>query len=338
MNSDAAPVVGHLAALADPTRGRLLLALDRHELTVGELVTVLQLPQPTVSRHLKTLSDEGWVAARADGASRRYRMAVADLDPAARRLWAAVREPLAALPAAAHDAERLRAVLAQRRTATQAFFSSAAGRWNRMRAELFGVHIDRLALLGLLDEHLTVGDLGCGTGTITETLAPFVRRVIAVDGSSAMLAAARRRLRGLDNVDLRGGELEALPIADGELDAALLVLVLHHIADPPAALAEAARALGPDGRLLIVDMMPHDREAYRHEMGHIWLGIARDQLAGWLAGANLRMTRYLPLPADPAAKGPTLFAASARPAASPLGGGPSPSRRAPTKRRRQLSS
>jgi ArsR family transcriptional regulator len=305
-------VFGHLAALSDPTRGRLLLALERQELTVTELATALQLPQSSVSRHLKTLADEGWVAARADGTSRRYRMAVRTLDPSARQLWAAVREPLAAMAAAAHDATRLRAVLAERRSATQAFFSSTAGQWDRMRGELFGGRVEYLALLGLLDEAMTVGDLGCGTGAVANALAPFVRRVIAVDDSRAMLDVARRRLADQANVELRQGALESLPIADGELDAALLVLVLHHVAEPPAVLARAARALAPGGRLVVVDMLPHDRTAYAQEMGHVWLGFTEDEITGWLTEAGFDRVRFTPLPADPAAQGPTLFAASAR--------------------------
>lgn len=306
------PVFAHLTALSDPTRGRLLLALERQELTVTELSTALQLPQSSVSRHLKTLADEGWVVARADGTSRRYRMAVRALDPAARQLWAAVREPLAAMSSTAHDTTRLRAVLAARRSATQAFFSSTAGRWDRVRAELFGDRIELLALLGLLDDELTVGDLGCGTGAVTAAVAPFVHRVIAVDDSRPMLDVARRRLADQPNVDLRAGELETLPIADGELGAALLVLVLHHVAEPPAVLAQAARALAPGGRLVVVDMLPHDRGAYAQEMGHVWLGFAEDQVTGWLADAGFDHVRFTPLPADPAAQGPTLFAASAR--------------------------
>jgi ArsR family transcriptional regulator len=311
-------VFDHLSALADPTRARLLLALERHELTVGELASVLQLPQSTVSRHLATLSQEGWVVARPDGTSRRYRMATDALSPAARRLWGAVREPVAAaLPAAAHDAERVRAVLAQRRGASEAFFSSAAGRWDRLRGELFGQRVELVALLGLLDEALVVGDLGCGTGAVAATLAGFVSRVVAVDGSRAMLAAARRRLEGVPNVELRAGELERLPVEEAELDAALLVLALHHVPSPDAALAEAARALKPGGRLVVVDMLPHEREAYRQEMGHAWLGLPEEALRAWLAQAGFARVRYTPLPVDPAAKGPPLFACSAWRAPAP---------------------
>ena len=311
MDTTAPPVFDHLAALADPTRGRLLLALEPRELTVTELAAALQLPQSTVSRHLKTLSAEGWVAARADGTSRHYRMA-ASLPAAARRLWAAVREPIAEQPIAAHDNTRLRAVLASRRTASQEFFSSAAGRWDSLRAELFGARIELIAPLGLIDDRMTVGDLGCGTGAVTEALAPFVTRIIGVDDSRQMLAAARRRLGEHHNVDLRAGDLEALPLTDGELGAALLVLTLHHVPEPRIALAEAARVLQPDGRIVVVDMLPHDREAYRREMGHVWLGFSEEQMTDWLAAACFEGVRFTPLPADPAAKGPTLFAASAR--------------------------
>lgn len=311
--SVASPAIfDRMSALADPTRSRVLLLLERHELTVGELCQVLQLPQSTVSRHLKLLGDEGWVSARAEGTSRRYCMPADRMDAGARQLWSLVRQELASLPGAAQDGERLRSVLAQRSTRSREFFSTAAGEWDRLRAELFGRRADLLALLGLLDERWTVGDLGCGTGQLAHSLAPFVARVVAVDSSSAMLDAARARLGGLPNVETREGELESLPVADGELDAAIAFLVLHYVAEPADALAEAARALRPGGRLLVVDMMPHDREEYRQAMGHLWQGFGAERLAGWMTDAGLDAFRYVPLPPDPAAKGPTLFAATAR--------------------------
>jgi ArsR family transcriptional regulator len=312
MSVSAPAIFDRMSALADATRSRLLLVLERHELTVGELCQVLQLPQSTVSRHLKLLGDEGWVSARAEGTSRRYRMPADRLDAEARQLWQLVRREVAELAGAAQDAERLRSVLAQRSTRSREFFSSAAGEWDRLRADLFGRRADLLGLLGLVDEAWTVGDLGCGTGQMAASLAPFVARVIAVDGSPAMLEAARARLAGTPNVDVREGELESLPIEPGTLDAAVAFLVLHYVAEPADALAQAARALKPGGRLLVVDMMPHDREEYRQAMGHVWQGFEVERLGGWMADAGLTAFRYVPLPPDPAAKGPTLFAASAR--------------------------
>ena len=300
-----------MSALSDVTRCRMLLVLERHELAVSELCAVLQMPQSTVSRHLKTLGDERWVISRADGPSRIYTMAAERLEPAEKRLWSLVREQVAASPAAAQDTQRLRSVLAERRSKSQEFFSSAAGQWDRMRAEMFGQRADLLSLLALLDDEWIVGDLGCGTGQLTASLAPFVGRVIAVDDSAAMLNAARRRLAGMQNVTLERGRLEALPIDDGELDAAVLFLVLHYVEDPLVALAEARRVLRPGGKLLIADMTPHDRDEYRQSMGHVWQGFSREQMTDWLVEAGFAASRYRELPADPAARGPNLFTASA---------------------------
>ena len=304
-----------MTALADPTRSRLLFALERNELTVNELRSILQLPQSTISRHLKMLSAEGWVEARAAGTSRHYRIASDSLDPASRKLWHIVREEVARTGAAEHDARRTQAVLAERSTRSQQFFSTSAGQWDKMRLELFGRRAD-VALLGLLDESWTVADLGCGTGAISQSLAPFVQRVIAVDESTAMLTAARKRLHGIGNVDIRDGRLEALPLDDAGADVALLFLVLHYAADPSRVIAEAARILKPGGRLLVLDMVPHDRQDLRQAMGHLWQGFDRQTLGGWMQGAGLGGFRYNELPADPEARGPMLFAASGKRAAA----------------------
>jgi ArsR family transcriptional regulator len=234
------------------------------------------------------------------------------LDPAARRLWGLLREQTGRTPVAAQDDRRLASIVAERQTRSQAFFSSAAGQWDRLRREMFGERFDLHALAGLLDEDWTVGDLGCGTGQIAEALAPFVRKVIAVDRSRAMLKAARQRVGGLANVELRQGELEALPLDDRALDAATICLALVHLGDPPVVLREVARVLRPGGRLLLIDMLEHDRREYEQQMGHVWLGFAPAQVAGWLADAGFERVRVRALPPAPQASGPALFAATAR--------------------------
>ncbi len=302
-------LLDQMRVLGDPARGRILLLLEGTALTVKELCAVVQLPQPNVSRHLKVLAETGWVDAEAVGTSRKYRFVDGGMDSHARSLWLLVRKELAASVAGQGDARRLRTVLAARRSRSERFFRSGARRWDRLRDALFGDGFFLASLPALLEPGCVVGDLGCGTGRVAEAIAPYVRRVVAVDGSAAMLRAARKRLAAFPHVELRSGALEALPIGDGALDAATLVLVLHHVSEPARVLAEAARALAPGGRLLVVDMLPHDREEYRRSMGHVWLGFAEPAMAGLLRETGLHEVLVRPLAPSPSARGPSLFVA-----------------------------
>lgn len=284
--------------------------LSQHELTVGEICAVLALPQSTVSRHLRVLADEGWVAMRQEGTSRYYSRN-ANLDDASDRLWALVSEDLQREPTSQTDQARLTGILAQRRTQSRAFFAEAGAAWDNLREELYG-GAHGAALLGLLDHSMTIGDLGCGAGHVSAALTPWVGRVIGVDASNEMLEQARARLSAADNVDLRVGELEALPVDDGELDAAVLSLVLHHAADPQRVLAEACRALRGGGKVLLVDLLPHAQQEYRERMGHVWLGFSAEQVENWLRDAGFDGIRVRTLLADRDAKGPALFVATGR--------------------------
>jgi ubiquinone/menaquinone biosynthesis C-methylase UbiE/DNA-binding transcriptional ArsR family regulator len=317
MNLRAPVILDHLTALSDPTRSRMLLLLDRHELSVSELCAIMQLPQSTASRHLKALADSGWIAARAEGTSHLYTMTRGELVAAARRLWLLVREQVAQTPAAVQDHRRLQAALAEQRTKSQEFFSSSAGQWDRFRDELFGDRVHLGALAALADADWVVGDLGCGTGQVSAAVAPFVGRVIAVDSSAAMLQAAKRRLAGLDNVEMRRGEIEALPIDDDRLDVAALMLVLHHVPEPERAVADVARTLKPGGRIIVGDMLPHDRESYRQQMGHVWLGFSEDYMDRLLTEAGFGRLRIVPLPPNARVKGPALFVATGQKQGSP---------------------
>lgn len=305
------PILDQLSALGDETRTRILALLERSEFTVTELASVLQASQPTVSRHLKTLASEGWVEARVDGRRRHYRLTPA-LDEAARGLWAIVRGEIGDAGVYAADAERARVVLEHRRLRSAEFFASSAERWDETREKLFGSAAGLATLLGLLHSDWVVADLGVGTGSLAETLAPFVGRVIGVDRSAEMLAAAEHRLREFDNVELLEGELEQLPVPDATVDVGILALVLHYVVDPPAVLAEVHRALKPGGRLILADMRLHDRgPSYAQEMGHVWPGFEKERVEGWLRGAGMESVRVMPLAPDPEASGPLLFLASA---------------------------
>lgn len=304
-----------LGDLADPVRVRLLRLLAREELAVGEIAKVVQMPQSTVSRHLKVLADGGWLAKRTEGTASLFVARPGELAPTLRALWETVEAHLPAAPELQEDDRRLPSVLAERRLDSQTYFGRLAGAWDDVRTSLFGTAFTPYALLGLVNPDWTVADLGCGTGNGSECLAPYVKRVIAVDSSLPMLDAARKRLAACPNVEFRAGNLEALPLPDASVDAAVCMLVLHHLDDPSAAVREMARVLRPvahgGGVALLVDMLPHGREEYRKTMGHKHLGFSRERVAGLFESSGLTTARLLDLPGDPEGKGPGLFVATA---------------------------
>jgi ArsR family transcriptional regulator len=313
MNTIAAPpILDRLNALGDETRVRLLALLERSEFTVGELCTVVQVAQPTVSRHLKVLASEGWVESRAEGRNRHYRLRP-DLDEPARALWRIVRDDVDAIDAFRADGERARVVLDERRMRSSAFFAETAEHWDSMRTELFGSATGLAPLLGLVEPSWVVADLGTGTGALASRLAPFAGQVVGIDRSREMLSAARARLAEADNVEFRQGDLEELPLEDDSVDLAIMALVLHYVVDPPTVLAEAHRTLNDDGRLVLLDMRAHDRgTGWAEEMGHVWPGFEPERVAAWLTDAGFTSVRIAPMPPDRDASGPLLFLASAR--------------------------
>jgi ArsR family transcriptional regulator len=313
-------IAERLAVLSDRTRLRLLRVLDTNELSVGELSKVFQSPQSTISRHLKVLADAGWLTRRSEGTATFYRMVLDDLAPLARSLWVTIREQPSSTDKAEHaeDVRRVVAVLAERRTDSQAYFGRVAGEWDAVRQELFGSRFTAHALLELLAGPWVVADLGCGTGNIAELLAPIVKRVIAIDQSGPMIEAARRRLAGVKNVEFVTSELSRVPLESASVDIAALGLVLHHVERPELPLKESARLLrkGTDarspGRVLVIDMLRHERSEYRHLMGHKHLGFSRAEMESVFARAGLEPTSFRELPEEPDAQGPGLFVATAR--------------------------
>ncbi|MCO4747894.1 MAG: metalloregulator ArsR/SmtB family transcription factor [Proteobacteria bacterium] len=296
-----------LSLLAEPVRVRLLSLLDREELGVGEIVRVLQLPQSTVSRHLKALRVAGWIERRSEGTAGLFQM---DAPPSgAGALWAVVRDDFRGSAQASEDEARLAAVLAAREEDPSTFFGRMHARWDALRTELFGEAFSTPALLALLARDWVVADLGCGTGSALVELAPVCDRVIGVDREQAMLDAAAVRLDGEDGVELLRGGLEDLPLPDATLDAALCMLVLHHVERLDSAFGEIQRVLKPRGRAVIVDMVSHDRSEYRRTMGHHHLGFSRSELEAQADAAGLRLTAHRPLTPTPDALGPPLFLA-----------------------------
>jgi ubiquinone/menaquinone biosynthesis C-methylase UbiE/DNA-binding transcriptional ArsR family regulator len=277
------------SAAGEATRLRLLALLAEAELTVSELVTILGQSQPRISRHLKLLVEAGLAERHREGCWVFFRIAqagpVADF---ARDLIARISPADANLAA---DRARLAEVRQARADQAARYFAAQAANWDELRA----MHVPEERVEAAIRK--TIGaspidalvDLGTGTGRMLELLAPFAARAVGIDQSPQMLALARVRIEraGLRHVQLRQGDIYAVPVKGDVYDLAVMHQVLHYLDDPMRAIREAVRILRPGGRLLIVDFAPHDAEALRSAHAHRRLGFAPEEIAGFLAGARL---------------------------------------------------
>lgn len=273
-------------SIGDPNRLRLLHLLSIEELTVGELVKILEWPQSTVSRQLKPLKERGLVSERPHGAATYYRASL-EADRGANgdtELRDALHGLLESMPLPPADRTRLDRIVALREAEGPEFFDRIGLRWDALRENCFGPTFHLEAFVHLLPREWTVADLGTGTGYLLSPLALHFKRVIGVDASRPMLELAARHARELklDNIDLRHGELEQLPIKKGEIDLGVCILMLHHIAEIGAVLSGIHRALKQGGRVLIVEFHPHENEKFRAAMADRRYGIDAGELAGWL--------------------------------------------------------
>lgn len=283
-------------ALSDPTRLRILALLRSMELSVGELAQVLGQSQPRVSRHVKILVDAELAERRKEGSwvfvALGDREAVEPMTAALDRWTAETPDPWVVA-----DVARLAAVRADRAASAAAWFEDHAGEWDAIRSLHVADSEIEEAMAGLIGEG-DLGaliDIGTGTGRMLELFGDRAESALGIDRSSEMLRLARAKLHGRANTELRQADLYALPMGDGAADVAILHHVLHFAQQPGAAIAEAARVLGPGGRLLIADFAPHDREELRQKAAHSRLGFADEQMAGWFgpAGLALAETRTL---------------------------------------------
>jgi ubiquinone/menaquinone biosynthesis C-methylase UbiE len=289
-----AELVGGLRAVGETTRLRLVAVLAHGELNVSELTQVLGQSQPRISRHLKLMSDAGLLERHKEGSWVVFRIAEHG------RGGELARAIVALLPGddavLAGDRMRLARVLETRRRLAMAYFSANAAQWDYIRS-LHVAEEEVEAAMARLIERQAVGfylDLGTGTGRMLELFAPLAAQAIGIDQSREMLAVARAKLdaEGLSRVQVRQGDMLALPYGDATADLVTIHQVLHYLDEPARALHEAARVLKPGGRLLIADFAPHDLELLRSDHAHRRLGIAHNAMTAWLDRAGLELVAH----------------------------------------------
>jgi ubiquinone/menaquinone biosynthesis C-methylase UbiE len=275
-----ASILKSLRVLADPNRVRLLLLLEREELSVAELQEILSTGQSRISTHLSQLKQAGLVEDRRQGKNSLYRLnnrQFIDL------LHAAASE----IPEAAQDTKALQLVLDKRRDKVRGYFDELAGKFGRDYVP--GRSWKGLAetLLQLMPP-MVIGDLGAGEGTFSQLLAQRAERVIAVDNSANMVefGAKLAKENGLANLEYRLGDLESPPIDDASLDLAFFSQSLHHALHPQKAVCAAHRLLKPTGRIVILDLKRHSFEQAREMYADTWLGFSEVELRSFLEEAG----------------------------------------------------
>jgi ArsR family transcriptional regulator len=312
MSSEALQKV--FKTFSDPTRLRILALLEHEELAVQELMDILGMAQSRVSRHLAILREAGLLRDRRDGTYVFYRFRAPDDGPW-REAWELVRRSISGDSAIERDAAALGQVMQARSARTRSFFDSVGPEWDAVRKVFNDDALRARAIARLVRPDLLVADIGTGTGILASELASLGLRVIAIDNSSRMLDAARTNLQreGTTGVELREGEVSSLPLADGEVDAALAHMVLHYLPSPGEAIREMARVVRAGGSVIVVDFVQHQHEWMRQELGVHWLGFREEEVDGWFEAAGLAAPRREIHQAPSAGRDlPATFIASAR--------------------------
>lgn len=287
------PILDIFRALADPTRLRIIYLLRSMELAVGEIAQVVGQSQPRVSRHVRILVESGLAERRKEGSWVFLRLGQdSHIVPLMRFLDGAELSDSEALWVKA-DLARLAAVRNDRAHAAERYFAEHAVEWDAIRS----LHVPEgeveAAMQQLLSGQKTgrLLDIGTGTGRMLQLFGASADQAVAIDRSPDMLRVARAKLpeKGSDKYELLLGDFYALPLPDGSTDTVILHQVLHYAQQPELVIEEASRVLSGNGRLLIADFAPHEREELRTNNAHARLGFSDDQMERWFEQAGFDM-------------------------------------------------
>jgi ArsR family transcriptional regulator len=283
-----ASILKSLRLLADPNRVRIVLLLEREELSVAELQEILTMGQSTISTHLSQLKQAGIVEDRRTGKNILYRLKAFG-NGTQDQVLGVLRHAIKEIPEAGEDRDALRLALRRRQDKVRSYFDELAGKFGRQYVP--GRSWQGLAETFLmLMPPLVIADLGAGEGTSSQLLARRARKVIAVDNSEKMVefGSSLARAHGVKNLEYRLGDLEELPIKKSDVDVAFFSQSLHHAQHPPRALAEAFRIVKPGGRVIILDLLKHHFEEARALYADVWLGFSEVELRRMLSEAGFK--------------------------------------------------
>ena len=274
----------HFRLLSDSTRLRLLMLVDREELSVAELAAITQLAQPRVSTHLAKLKEAGLVSDRREGVFVHYRMAGNIADSSLRALWELLRTNTSD-PLIQQDFERISQVLSAR-SGSSNWADSVAGDMERHYSPGRTWEATTRTIVHLL-ELGDVLDVASGDGVHAELLAPRARSIKCLDISQRVVDAGKKRLRDYSNVSFESGDMHQLPFADGSFDTVLLMHALTYTNQPSVVFNETSRVLRPGGQLLAATLQKHAHKNAVIAYNHLNLGFTQSQLRKFSSGAGL---------------------------------------------------
>jgi len=283
----------YFKALSDETRVRILNVLRHFELNVNEIVKLLNMGQSRVSRHLRIMNDSGLLLSRRDGLWVFYS---APKEGDASGFIDSIGYLLSGDPILEADMGRAADILNDRKRETSQFFDSVAEDWEFMKRTIIGERDLAAEISKRVESCDVVADLGCGTGDLLVHLQKKAKTIIGVDNSPRMLERAQRYCSdNMMTADLRIGELEHLPMCNGEADCVIINLVLHHLAVPLDGIREAYRVLKRRGRLIVTDFDRHEDETLREQYGDRWLGFEKEEVENWMKSVNFRIETFVQL-------------------------------------------
>ncbi|MCF8067866.1 MAG: metalloregulator ArsR/SmtB family transcription factor [Desulfobacterales bacterium] len=268
--------INYFKALADETRLRLFNILLNYELSVNEIVTLMNMGQSRISRHLKILTDSSLVECRRDGVWAFYSAAKSGIEE---RFNDSIRFLFKEETVYKGDLNRASNIIEERKRESKQFFNAIAPRWDQLKNLITGDFDVNKTILENAEKSEFAVDLGCGTGEFLKHLGKKAQYCVGIDSSSKMLEEARKHFKEDSNkINLRLGELEHLPVGDGEADLAVMSMVLHHLPEPVKAISEASRILKKNGVFIITDFGKHNNESMRKIYGDRWLGFSKKEI------------------------------------------------------------
>jgi len=286
-------------ALADPTRLRIMLLLQKMELAVGELAQILGQSQPRISRHIRILVEAGLAERHKEGSWVFLRPGSAAELEILNRIFRS--DNIATSKQAIVDEQNLAIVRNARAKMAEDYFATHAEEWDAIRSLHIADEEVEKAMIALLKDaqigHLL--DIGTGTGRMVELFGEQASEVTAVDKSPEMLRLTRAKLLEHDELvgktDLKQGDFNRLPVDDVSVNTTILHQVLHYAQQPEAVLQEVNRVLKRKGLLLVADFAAHDREELRTEHAHARLGFSEESMKRLFssAGLDLEQSRTL---------------------------------------------